>query len=387
MKTAEQDVPVLRFKDEQGKDYPDWEFKKLGQVAKRIIKKNIDNTISKVLTNSATKGILNQGEYFDNDVANVNNLSGYYTVKMGDYVYNPRISANAPFGPINKNQLVDGVMSPLYTVFRFNYDKNDFYKYLFKSNVWHRYIYSVANYGARHDRMSITTNDFIKMPLPVPCREEQQKIAAFLSSVDTKIEQLNRKKALLEQYKKGMMQKLFSQEIRFKDEQGKDYPDWEEKRLSEILTIRYGKDHKSLHNGHVPVLGTGGVIRYVDSVIYNQPSVLIGRKGTIDKPQYIEQPFWTVDTLFYTEIIPPNIPFFIFLVVSNINFKRYNEATGVPSLNANTVIKIRVYVPSKEEQQKIAAFMSAIDRKIELVSEQLKQAQIFKKGLLQQMFI
>ena len=184
-----------------------------------------------------------------------------------------------------------------------------------------------------------------------------------------------------------MMQKLFSQEIRFKDEQGEDHPDWEEKRLGEIFTIRYGKDHKNLHDGDIPVMGTGGVIRYVDSILYNQPSVLIGRKGTIDEPRYIQQPFWSVDTLFYTEIEPSYIPFFIFLVVLNINWKRYNEATGVPSLNANIIIKIKVDIPCEEEQLKIANILSAIDKKIELVTGQLKHAQTFKKGLLQQMFI
>ena len=386
MKTTEQDVPILRFKDEQGKDYPEWEEKLLGDISKFSKGKGISKC--DVISNGAVKCIrygqlyTHYGETISNVISSTDIPTSNLVLSKKNDVIIPASGETAPDIASAACVSVDGValggdiniircqQNGIFLAYYLNNKKTDIARLAQGISVIHLYAAQLKS-----------------LKLSVPSKGEQQKIAAFLSSVDKKIEQLNRKKALLEQYKKGMMQKLFNQEIRFKDEQGKDYPDWEEKRLSEILTIRYGKDHKSLHNGHVPVLGTGGVIRYVDSVIYNQPSVLIGRKGTIDKPQYIEQPFWTVDTLFYTEIIPPNIPFFIFLVVSNINFKRYNEATGVPSLNANTVIKIRVYVPSKEEQQKIAAFMSAIDRKIELVSEQLKQAQIFKKGLLQQMFI
>ena len=250
-----------------------------------------------------------------------------------------------------------------------------------------KFLLELASPGGAGRNKTLGQSEFAKLKVTLPPFPEQQKIAAFLSSIDTKIEQLNAKKALWGQYKKGMMQKLFSQEIRFKDEQGKDYPDWEKKRLGDIFTIRYGKGHKYLHDGDIPVMGTGGVIRYVDQVLYDQPSVLIGRKGTIDEPQYIEQPFWTIDTLFYTDIKPIHIPFFVFLVASNINWKRYNEATGVPSLNANTIIKIKVDIPSKVEQQKIANFLSAIDQKIELIATEFNQARTFKKGLLQQMFI
>ena len=226
-----------------------------------------------------------------------------------------------------------------------------------------------------------------QIPLIVPSKEEQTKIATFLSAVDEKISQLSQKLHLLGQYKQGMMQKLFSQQIRFKANDGSEFGDWEILKFKDVITIKYGKDHKKLKDGDIPVLGTGGIMRYVDSYLYDGESILIGRKGTIDKPQFISGKFWTVDTLFYTEIGEKIRPKFAFQQLLLVNWLNLNEATGVPSLNTTSIGNIELKVPSLEEQTKIANFLSAIDQKIDVVSEQLKQAKLWKKGLLQQMFV
>ena len=174
--------------------------------------------------------------------------------------------------------------------------------------------------------------------------------------------------------------------LRFKDEQRNEYPDWEERKLGQIFTVRYGKEHKYLSDGNVPVIGTGGVIRYANGVLYSEPSVLIGRKGTIDKPQFINQPFWAVDTVFFTEIEPSNVSYFVFLIVLKINWKRYNEASGLPSLSANTIKGIRAKIPSKEEQQKIASFLSSVDTKIEQLGKKKTLLEQYKKGMMQKLF-
>jgi type I restriction enzyme S subunit len=128
---------------------------------------------------------------------------------------------------------------------------------------------------------NITKSDVLAFPLIYPSKEEQTKIASFLSAVDQKISQLSQKHELLSQYKQGMMQKLFSQQIRFKADDGSDFGEWEYLKFKDVITIKYGKDHKKLNDGDIPVLGTGGVMRYVDSYLYDGESILIGRKGTI----------------------------------------------------------------------------------------------------------
>jgi type I restriction enzyme S subunit len=225
------------------------------------------------------------------------------------------------------------------------------------------------------------------LKLMVPSQSEQNKITTFLGAVDDKIFQLKQKKLLLEDYKKGCMQKLFSQEIRFDDDGGNEFPDWEEKRIGDALTIGSGKDYKHLNFGSVPVYGTGGLMTYVDDFLFEGESVGIGRKGTIDRPVWLTGKFWTVDTLFYTHSFVDTLPRFIFYVFQRINWKKYNEASGVPSLSKSTLEKIKVEIPSSAEQRKISEFLSHIDSKLELLNEEVFLLNKFKLSLLQQIFV
>ena len=171
--------------------YPaDWSIKKLKDLFNKVKTKNTDNNTLPVLTNSATQGVILQDEYFDREIVNDDNADGYYIVEDGDFMYNPRISSNAPAGPINRNHLgKNGIASPLYTVFRAKRDKNiEFIENYFKSNYWHRYMKSVSNQGARHDRLNLTDDDFMGMPIPQPSEKEQEKIAEILSCCDKAIE-------------------------------------------------------------------------------------------------------------------------------------------------------------------------------------------------------
>ena len=128
---------------------------------------------------------------------------------MDDFVYNPRVSVHAPVGPIKRNKLREGVMSPLYLVFRFKEKNLKYFEYFFETNYWHDYLESVANIGVRHDRMNISNSDFFKMPIPFPSDEEQQKISTFLSSIDTKIQSINTQISQTQSFKKGLLQQMF----------------------------------------------------------------------------------------------------------------------------------------------------------------------------------
>jgi len=231
-------------------------------------------------------------------------------------------------------------------------------------------------------------SDLDSLRISLPTLSEQQKIASFLTSVDTKLNQLKQKKSLLEQYKKGVMQKLFSQQIRFKDEKGMEFPNWGKKIVINLAKIKYGKDQSQLsnENGEYPILGTGGIIGRTNQFLCKNPSVLIGRKGTIDKPVYMNTPFWTVDTLFYTEVLDNTFPKWLYYKFQTINWYLYNEASGVPSLSASTIYKIKIDLPCLAEQTIIANFLSAIDEKINHCQLQIEQMVLYKKGLLQKMF-
>ena len=233
----------------------------------------------------------------------------------------------------------------------------------------------------------ITSREIKESSISIPCLEEQQKIASFFSTLDQKIELNERKLEVLEKLKKGMMQKIFNRKIQFKKDNGTDFPDWSSKKIGEILEIKHGKDYKNLPLGDIPVLGTGGIITYVSLFLCNWPCVLIGRKGTINKPQFMDKPFWSVDTLFYSKPKKHNSPRFQYYLFQTINWLKYSEATGVPSLSASTIENIAKSVPCLEEQEKIASFFSTLDQKIELNERKLEGLKKLKKGLMQQMFV
>ena len=203
-------VPNLRFPEFLTAE--GWQVAPLSQLATRTKKKNRDQTITRVLTNSAEFGVVDQRDFFDKDIATQGNLESYFVVDLGSYVYNPRISATAPVGPISKNKVGTGVMSPLYTVFKFENDSNEFYEHYFKTTGWHTYMRQASSTGARHDRMAISSDDFMAMPLPVSSPAEQQKIANCLSSLDELIAAQARKVDALKTHKKGLMQQLFPRE-------------------------------------------------------------------------------------------------------------------------------------------------------------------------------
>ncbi|NOH75461.1 restriction endonuclease subunit S [Vibrio crassostreae] len=201
---------LLRFKDENGNAFPEWEEKPLNQLASKVTTKNKSRLVKAVLTNSAKHGIISQQDYFDKEIAKEDNTDNYYVVDINDFVYNPRISELAPVGPIGRNNVEQGVMSPLYSVFRFKPEVClDFIAYFFKGTAWHKYMHSVANFGARHDRMNISSADLMALPCPFPCIEEQKKIAQFLQSIDTKIEGVAEQVEQTKQFKKGLLQQMF----------------------------------------------------------------------------------------------------------------------------------------------------------------------------------
>ncbi|ELL8641006.1 restriction endonuclease subunit S [Escherichia coli] len=184
-----------------------------------------------------------------------------------------------------------------------------------------------------------------------------------------------------------MMQKIFSQELLFKDENGEEFSEWNRKFIGNILTIGSGRDYKHLNAGNVPVFGTGGFMTMVDQYLFEGETVCIGRKGTIDKPFYYNGKIWTVDTLFYTHEFKGAHPKFVYQLFLTINWKVYNEASGVPSLSKNTIEKIEVNIPCLSEQNKISSFLSTLDDKIAAKKAELDKLKTWKQGLLQQMFV
>ena len=164
--------------------------------------------------------------------------------------------------------------------------------------------------------------------------------------------------------------------------------DWEKGCIQDILKIKHGRNQHEVEdpNGKYPILATGGVIGYTNLYLWNKPCVLIGRKGTIDKPQYMEEPFWTVDTLFYSEVFKGNNARYIYYLFNMINWKKYDESTGVPSLSGKGIEKIKISYPkSEQEQSRIAQILMQWDKTIELQEKYIASLENRKKALMQRL--
>lgn len=161
--------------------------------------------------------------------------------------------------------------------------------------------------------------------------------------------------------------------------------DWEVKSLGEMLKIGHGKDYKNLKSGNVPVYGTGGYMTSVNDFLYEGETVCIGRKGTIDKPQYHSGKIWTVDTLFYTYDFKSLNPKYLFYKFCLIDWLSMNEASGVPSLTAKNIEDIQITIPTEEEQTAIANVLSSMDKEIETLNTKLEKYRNLKTAIMQQL--
>ena len=171
--------------------------------------------------------------------------------------------------------------------------------------------------------------------------------------------------------------KLNVPNLRFPEFQG----EWVTYKIKDVLSIGNGRDYKHLNNGGIPVFGTGGYMTSVDECLYDGETTFIGRKGSINKPFYYNGKFWTVDTLFYTHSFNGITPKFTYCLFQTINWLKYNEASGVPSLSKDTIEKIKINIPRLEEQNKIAKFMFALDERIATQNKIIDKLQSLIKGL------
>ncbi len=168
----------------------------------------------------------------------------------------------------------------------------------------------------------------------------------------------------------------------FRDGEG-----WIPNKIDHVCKIVNGRDYKHLSAGNIPVYGSGGYMTSVDKFLYDGESVCIGRKGTIDKPIFLTGKFWTVDTLFYTYAFYKCLPKFLYLIFQQINWHKYNEAGGVPSLLKTTIGNINIFIPNNEsEQKKIVDCFSCLDDLISAVADKIETLKEYKKGLMQQLF-
>ena len=283
----------------------------------------------------------------------------------------------------------------VYNIYNFKPEVNGFYFYKYFSNKFYDRIMSMT---AKSSVDSVRREMISEMKVAVPTEPEQKAIAKALSDVDELIVSLEKLIAKKRDIKTASMQQLLTGKNRLAGfGEGKGYQqtelgeipeDWDAIPLGKLLKIKHGKSQKEVvdTNGEYPILATGGEIGRANTPLYSKPSVLIGRKGTIDIPYYMDTPFWTVDTLFYSEVSPLADAKFLYYKFLFIDWYQYNEASGVPSLNAATIEKIVQAVPTeKSEQEAISNTLSDFDNEITILECRLQKTKFIKQGMMQEL--
>ena len=350
-------------------------------------------------------GLIPQSDYFDKDIANRDNTSGYYIIEHDDFVYNPRKSSDAPYGPISRYAYSDaGIVSPLYLCFRAkgNVDTS-FFEWYFRSSAWHRYIYMTGDSGARHDRVSIKDDDFFSMPIRFPSAKEQKKIAAFLNTIERRITSQQLFVDNLKKYKRGLLHEILCEKIKVTKLA------WNVHKIGDYLS---SKSIKQLPTPDAPLMAftaTGGVCdkgeRYdrgflvkdvstklykrtdLNDFIYSSNNLDVGSIGlnlygsAVISDVYEIFSISGADPWFISEAIRQKP------VLNQILKYRQGCLYGQYRIYAEDFLEVSIRVPSLEAQKQIGTIFSRLEYRIKSEQTLLDYLESAKKFFLQQLFI
>ncbi|KGH76596.1 type I restriction endonuclease subunit S [Oenococcus oeni] len=404
------EYPELRFQGFSGA----WEKRKLSDISEKVTQKNTNNSFSEVFTNSAERGIISQLDFFDKDIANQKNISGYFIVKNDDFVYNPRISNLAPVGPIKRNKLGrNGVMSSLYYIFRTHSISPSFLEYYFEGTQWHYFMYLNGDTGARADRFAIKDSVFSTMPIFITSSSEQIQIGSFFKSLDELITVNQRKLNELKKLKKAYLQKMFPKngvsipELRFA---GFTTP-WEKRKLGDVSDIQGGGTPDSKNQAY----WSGDINWFTPTEVFNQgylsesrrkitkegllkssatlmpPGTVlmtsragVGDMGILTQAAATNQGF---QSMIPHKEMPSYLLYSMQFFISRMANKLASGSTFM-EISGKQLAKIEVMIPGdSQERELLCNFFKNLDDMITVNQRKLDKLKELKKGYLQKMFI
>ncbi len=376
--------------------------------------------ISNVICNSAKQGLIPQREYFDKDIANSDNTNGYYIIESNDFVYNPRKSADAPYGPISSYQYPEaGIVSPLYLCFRAKREINPLYfEWYFRSSAWHRYIYMSGDSGARHDRVSIKDDVFFAMPINVPSAKEQERISLFLDAIERRIETQRTLVETLKKYKRGLSDTLFDRIAQS--------PSCKIVKLGDAFELlqnnTFSRDDLTTNPSSVQNIHYGDVLVKYGAVVNISEDTPPYIKPTIDLQKFVATSYLRDGDIVFadtaedysvgkaTEIAGANglavlsglhtipcrplmkfHPMYLAYYFNSSLFRRQIyplvQGTKVSSISKGELVKTSVYAPTEREQRRIASMLYLLDLRITFEEKTVNSLTNARTALLQQLFI
>ena len=369
-----------------------WEIKPLQAIFNQRNEQNNNLEFQTILSLVKDVGVIPYEEKGNVGNKAKDDLQGYKIARVNDLVLN---KMNAVIGSLGVSKY-DGLVSPIYLVL---YIENPnyliaYYSYLFQTKSIQKFLRKFA-YGIMEIRESIDYLEFKKMFLPTPPLQEQKEIAEFLDKKCEKIQNYINKKqkliTLLQEKKQALINEAVCGRVACHTERsevsttaykpsGIEYlglipHHWEVRRMKFMASIHNGREQTEIadENGIYPIYGSGGILGKSMYFIYDKPSVLLGRKGTIDKPLFVEEPFWTIDTMFYTSVSKIVLPKYFYYLCLTIDFQFYISGSAIPSMTQYDLANISFALPPLQEQKQIANFLDEKCEKINSVIEKTKK--------------
>ena len=376
-------APAIRF---QGFT-DDWEQRKLGEVFFQTSKYvNPKESNLELWSLTVENGLTPKTERYNREFL-VKKEDQFKSVDHNEFIYNPM---NMTLGAVDLNLTGKTVAVSGYYITMLSKDGFDS-KYF---SIWLKSPLAIKMYklyatGSLIERQRVQFPTLSQIKSSVPQIEEQTKIGSFFKQLDDTIALHLCKQRQLGLLKQRLIKEILPQSdstlphLRFANFR----KPWEQHQLKEVLKVNSGRDYKHLNEGNIPVYGTGGYMLSVDGKLSDVDGIGLGRKGTIDKPQYLKAPFWTVDTLFYLTPSPNYDIYFLYTLIQNVNWKSMDESTGVPSLSKSVIERVTLTFPILEEQQKIGSFFREFDNTISLHQQKIAHLKALKSTILNKMFI
>ena len=338
-------------------------------------------TNSNVITNSAEYGLIPQRDFFDKDIAVDGNTDKYYVIENGDFVYNPRKSSTAPYGPFNCYRGLDeGIVSPLYTCLKpLCPELSDYLLWYFRSSAWHSYIYhNGAQGGARHDRVGMTNDLMDGIPINLPCLDEQKKISEFLSLLENRLTAQQKIVDALKSYKRGLLHLIFDDSL-------------ESVELYKIVNYCSSANTLSIieqnNVGEYPVYDAGGIVAHIDKFDFDIGYVAIIKDGSgVGRLQLCQAKSSIIGTL--GALVPKGCSEkYLYAVLQNIDFRQFITGMAIPHIYYKDYMRVQVPFPDKNTQNKIEQLLTKYDLICEKENSELLHLQQLKRSLLQALFI
>lgn len=325
-----------------------------------------------VNTSDVLEGKVLSHEFVDNK-----NLKGQFkkTFQKDDILYSEIRPANKRFAYIDFEETDQYIASTKLMVLRPKQDR-----------VRPRFLFAILKSKAVIDELQLLAEtrsgtfpqitfsaELAPMKVMLPPIDVQDKIVSILDSIEEKIENNRSINNNLEQQAHALYTSMF---ITNAD------PTWQQGHLSDLITVRYGKDHKKLADGAYPVYGSGGIMRYAERPLYDKESVLIPRKGSLNNVMYVNEPFWSVDTMFYTEMRMPNIAKFVYHFVKSKDLASMNAGSAVPSMTTDILNAMELSIPSKAALVKFENIVAPMYRAMKDYGTQSNQLAILRDSIL-----